>query len=88
MYIGLGIFLLVLGGILRYAVSVDIKGISLDGIGAVLIWGGILALFLSGIQSWAGRQIAARRAAAVRRGYPPPPAGPPRMAPPPPRPPR
>ena len=33
MYIGLGIFLLVIGGILRYAVSVDIPGISVHGIG-------------------------------------------------------
>ncbi|MBP6994748.1 MAG: phage holin family protein [Phycicoccus sp.] len=77
MYIGLGIFLLVIGGILRYAVSVDIPGISVHGIGGVLLWGGILSLFLSGIQSWAGRQITARRANAVRRAQQPRPTAPP-----------
>jgi uncharacterized membrane protein HdeD (DUF308 family) len=47
MYIGLGIFLLVLGAILYFAVSASVAGISLSMIGLILMIGGVLAIILS-----------------------------------------
>ncbi|GGL36594.1 hypothetical protein H9L10_14790 [Phycicoccus endophyticus] len=48
MYIGLGIFLLVLGAILLFAVgSTAVAGINLSVIGIILIIGGVLAIILS-----------------------------------------
>ncbi|MBD3783506.1 MAG: hypothetical protein IE926_11220 [Micrococcales bacterium] len=47
MYIGLGIFLLVLGAILYFAVTASIGGISLATIGLILMIGGVLAIILS-----------------------------------------
>ena len=47
MYIGLGIFLLVLGAILYFAVTASIGGISLATIGLILMIGGGLAIILS-----------------------------------------
>ncbi len=47
MYIGLGIFLLVLGAILYFAVSASVAGISLATIGLILMIGGVLAIILS-----------------------------------------
>ncbi|MBM6403345.1 hypothetical protein JQN72_03700 [Phycicoccus sp. CSK15P-2] len=47
MYIGLGIFLIVLGAILFFAVSASVGGISLSMIGVILMIGGVLAIVLS-----------------------------------------
>jgi len=48
MYIGLGIFLLVLGLILAFGViTVDLQGIDDGALGAILILGGLLAIGLS-----------------------------------------
>ena len=48
MYIGLGIFLLVLGAILFFAVgSTAVAGINLSVIGIILMIGGVLAILLS-----------------------------------------
>ncbi|HMM95248.1 DUF6458 family protein, partial [Phycicoccus sp.] len=47
MYIGLGIFLLVLGAILYFAVTASIGGISLATIGLILMIGGGVAIILS-----------------------------------------
>ncbi len=47
MYIGLGIFLLVVGAILYFAVSASVAGISLSMIGLILMIGGVLAIVLS-----------------------------------------
>ncbi len=47
MYIGLGIFLLVAGAILYFAVSASVAGVSLSMIGLILMIGGVLAIVLS-----------------------------------------
>jgi hypothetical protein len=56
MYIGLGIFLLVVGAILYFAVSSTmIAGISLGTVGIILMIGGVLAIVLSFVAQ-AGRR--------------------------------
>ncbi len=47
MYIGLGIFLLVVGAILTFAVDASVSGIDLSLIGWILMAGGLLAVVLS-----------------------------------------
>ncbi|WP_203566567.1 DUF6458 family protein [Aestuariimicrobium ganziense] len=47
MWIGLGIFLIVVGAILSFAVNVDIPFISDDVLGWILIIAGIAAIILS-----------------------------------------
>ncbi|MFV0458247.1 MAG: DUF6458 family protein [Actinomycetales bacterium] len=47
MYVGIGLFMLILGAILRYAVSYQIAGISLQMVGTILMVGGVLALIVS-----------------------------------------
>ncbi len=47
MYIGLGIFLLVVGAILTFAVDASVSGIDLSLIGWILMAGGLLAIVLS-----------------------------------------
>jgi uncharacterized membrane protein HdeD (DUF308 family) len=56
MYIGLGIFLLVVGAILFFAVgSTVVAGINLSVIGIILMIGGVLAIILSFLMQ-AGRR--------------------------------
>jgi Domain of unknown function (DUF6458) len=47
MYIGLGIFLIVVGAILVFALNVDIPGVGDDTLGWILIVAGALAIVLS-----------------------------------------
>jgi len=47
MGIGLGVFLLVLGAILTFAVNVDIPGVSDDVLGWILMGAGLLAIILA-----------------------------------------
>jgi predicted anti-sigma-YlaC factor YlaD len=47
MYIGLGIFLLVVGAILSFAVRDSVSGVDLTTIGYILMGGGALAVILS-----------------------------------------
>ena len=47
MYIGLGIFLLVIGAIAAFAVPDAIEGVDLQMIGYILMGGGALAILLS-----------------------------------------
>ncbi|GAA3636259.1 hypothetical protein GCM10022223_63380 [Kineosporia mesophila] len=47
MYIGGGIALLVIGGILSFGVSDRVDGLDLTAIGYILIAGGVLAIILS-----------------------------------------
>lgn len=47
MYIGLGIFLLVVGAIMSFAVRDSISGVDLTMIGYILMGGGVLAVILS-----------------------------------------
>ncbi|TVR27842.1 MAG: hypothetical protein EA389_01755 [Ilumatobacter sp.] len=50
MFVGLGIILLVLGGILAFAVSESLEGIDLVMVGWILIAGGVLSLVIGAIQ--------------------------------------
>jgi hypothetical protein len=47
MYIGLGIFLIVIGAILVFALNIDIPGVGDDTLGWILILAGALAIVLS-----------------------------------------
>lgn len=47
MYIGLGIFLIVVGAILVFALNIDIPGVGDDTLGWILIVAGVLAIVLS-----------------------------------------
>lgn len=47
MYIGLGIFLIVVGAILVFALNIDIPGVGDDTLGWILIVAGALAIVLS-----------------------------------------
>lgn len=47
MYIGLGIFLIVVGAILVFALNIDIPGVGDDTLGWILILAGALAIVLS-----------------------------------------
>lgn len=51
MYIGIGIFMLVVGAILRYAVTAQVSWINLNMVGVVLMWGGVLAIAASVLYS-------------------------------------
>jgi hypothetical protein len=50
MFVGLGIILLVLGGILAFAVNESLEGIDLVMVGWILIAGGVLSLVIGAIQ--------------------------------------
>ncbi len=47
MYVGLGIFLIVVGAILTFAVHTSVSGVDLALIGWILMAGGLLAIILS-----------------------------------------
>ena len=47
MGIGTSIFLIALGAILKFAVTADVAGISLETVGVILIVAGILGLIIS-----------------------------------------
>ena len=47
MYIGLGIFLIVIGAILVFALNIDIPGVGDDTLGYILMIAGLLAIVLS-----------------------------------------
>jgi len=66
MRIGVGIFLMVLGAILAFAVETDVPGVNVNSLGAILLVIGLVAvlyslLFWSGVTPWGRRRIAARR---------------------------
>jgi hypothetical protein len=66
MGIGVGIFLMVLGAILAFAVETDVPGVNVNSLGAILLVIGLVAvlyslLFWSGVTPWGRRRIAARR---------------------------
>ena len=47
MYLGLGIFLLVVGAVLTFATSIHVSGIDISVVGWILMAGGLLAIILS-----------------------------------------
>lgn len=64
MSIGSSIFLIAVGAILRYAVSVSVSGVSLATVGLILMLAGILGLVLSLLYMFAWKP---RRADPVER---------------------
>jgi hypothetical protein len=66
MTIGMSIFLIVGGAILKYAVTADVEGVDLEVVGVILMIGGILGLVISLLYTalWSER---------ARGGSPPPP---------------
>ena len=64
MYIGLGIFLLVVGAILAFAVHASLAGIDIAVVGWILMAGGLLAIVLSLVltrrRGYAARRVSGR----------------------------
>ncbi len=66
MSIGVGIFLMVLGAILAFAIESDVPGINVNALGVILMLIGLVAvfyslLFWSSLTPWGRRRAAARR---------------------------
>jgi len=66
MSIGVGIFLMVLGAILAFAVETDVPGINVNTVGVILLVTGFVVvlyslLFWSSLTSWGRRRAATRR---------------------------
>jgi hypothetical protein len=66
MGIGVGIFLMVLGAILAFAVESNVPGINVKALGVILMLAGLVALFYSllfwsTLTPWGRRRAAARR---------------------------
>ena len=63
---GVGIFLMVLGAILAFAVETDVPGIKVNALGIILLLIGLVAvlyslLFWSNLTPWGRRRVATRR---------------------------
>jgi membrane protein implicated in regulation of membrane protease activity len=70
MSIGVGIFLMVLGAILAFAVETDVPGVNVNALGVILLLIGLVAalyslLFWSSVTPWGRRRVAARRRVVV-----------------------
>jgi hypothetical protein len=66
MSIGVGIFVMVLGAILAFAVETDVPGVNANALGIILLLIGLVAvlyslLFWSSLTPWGRRRILARR---------------------------
>jgi hypothetical protein len=66
MSIGVGIFLMVLGAILAFAVETDVPGINVNYLGVILLVTGLVValyslLFWSTLTPWGRRRVIARR---------------------------
>jgi membrane protein implicated in regulation of membrane protease activity len=66
MGIGVGIFLMVLGAILAFAVETDVPGVNVHALGVILLLIGLVAvcyslLFWSSLTPWGRRRAVARR---------------------------
>ena len=58
MTIGLAIFLIAVGAILRYAVTTSISGVELDTVGLILMIAGIIGLVIALALTFMGRDDA------------------------------
>jgi Domain of unknown function (DUF6458) len=66
MTVGVGIFLMVLGAILAFAVETDVPGINVNSLGIILMLIGLVVtlyslVFWSNLTPWGRRRIIARR---------------------------
>ena len=66
MGIGVGIFLMVLGAIMAFAVETDVPGINVNTLGVILLLIGLVAVvyslvFWSSLAPWGRRRVDARR---------------------------
>ena len=68
MYVGLSIFLITLGAILRFAVADQVDGVNLPMVGLILMAAGGIALILSLLQMlvWRDRAVTRERVAPPR----------------------
>lgn len=85
MTIGVSIFLIAVGAILRYATNLNVEGVSIDTVGLILMIAGAAGLILGFLQEaiWSDRRrerraieaqrIDQERAAMEQRNPPPPP---------------
>jgi hypothetical protein len=72
MSIGVGIFLMVLGAILAFAVETDVPGINVNTLGVILLLIGVVAvlyslLFGSALTPWGRRRVTRRRVVVEER---------------------
>ena len=72
MSIGVGIFLMVLGAILAFAVEATTPGINVNTLGIILLLTGLIAvlyslLFWSNLSPWGRRSVARRRTVVEER---------------------
>jgi hypothetical protein len=68
------IFLIAAGAILRFALNVHVKGVSLDTVGLILMLAGLAGLVLGFVQYILWTRRSAREGRTEERGGPPPPA--------------
>ena len=66
MGVGVGIFLMVLGAILAFAVQTDVPGVNVNTLGVILLLIGLVAfvyslIFWSTLTPWGRRRVDARR---------------------------
>jgi uncharacterized membrane protein YidH (DUF202 family) len=66
MSVGVGIFLLVLGAVLAFAVETDVPGINVNALGVIVMLIGLVAalyslVFWSSLTPWGRRRVEARR---------------------------
>jgi hypothetical protein len=66
MSVGIGIFLMVVGAVLAFAVHTDVPGINVNSLGIILMLIGLVAVlyslvFWSNLTPWGRRRIIARR---------------------------
>jgi uncharacterized protein DUF6458 len=66
MSIGVGIFLMVLGAIMAFAIETDVPGINVNTLGVILMVTGAVVilyslLFWSSLTPWGRRRVVARR---------------------------
>ena len=66
MSIGVGIFLMVLGAILAFAIETDVPGINVNTLGVILMVTGAVVIlyslmFWSSLTPWGRRRVVARR---------------------------
>ncbi len=69
MYIGSGIFLLVVGAVLTFAVRASVAGIDLQAVGVIMMIAGALAIALSLMLTMPRRRLS--RTVVDRQGMPP-----------------
>ncbi len=75
MYIGTSVFLIALGAIFKYAVTLTVAGVNIQTAGVILIVAGVIGLLVSLFMEFAGRrgprdvEVVREREPVVRERY-------------------